>query len=55
MDNGQHTNHEVLLADLEHYKQLAQQLEAESLQMKEHLWVDSLVSGTLFVKSSQEF
>ena len=41
MDNGQHTNHEVLLADLEHYKQLAQQLEAESLQMKEHLWVDS--------------
>ena len=41
MDNGQHTNQEVLTADLEHYKQLVQQLEAESMQMKEHLWVDS--------------
>lgn len=41
MENGQHTEQEVLLADLEHYKQLVQQLEADSLQMKERLWVDS--------------
>ncbi|HAS39047.1 MAG TPA: hypothetical protein DCS93_01145 [Microscillaceae bacterium] len=41
MENGQHTSQEVLTADLEHYKQLVQQLEDESLQMKERLWVDS--------------
>ncbi|OJJ22899.1 hypothetical protein BKI52_00680 [marine bacterium AO1-C] len=41
MDNGQHTDQEVSMADLEHYKQLVEQLEAESMQMKERLWVDS--------------